>query len=65
MEMAVVDECERRTIPYTGTWGVVTGKATGAGAWEVDKHLLIQSNTDHKHSSVLADGKGTQACGSL
>lgn len=32
MEMAVVDECERRTIPYTGTWGVVTGKATGAGA---------------------------------
>lgn len=22
------------TIPYTGTWGVVIGKATGAGAWQ-------------------------------
>lgn len=29
------------TIPYTGTWGVVIGKATGAGAW--GGHERIQS----------------------
>lgn len=29
------------TIPYTGTWGVVIGKATGAGAFTEEKRKTI------------------------
>lgn len=31
------------TIPYTGTWGVVIGKATGAGAFAEQKRVIQQT----------------------
>lgn len=33
-----------RTIPYTGTWGVVIGNATGAGAWKINESVYIMKN---------------------